>query len=120
MVYAARNKVDGKVYVGQTRNLEKRKSRHKSRAQRDERGAFYGAIREHGFQAFEWAVLSDTSDQNEMNRQEHESILKFKANNPQYGYNKNLPWFTVSQEEVNEAMAAALAGLAERVNNARF
>jgi hypothetical protein len=53
MIYLARNLKNGKVYIGQTLKLGRRKTAHKVRASRGGVGLFYDAIREHGFDAFE-------------------------------------------------------------------
>jgi group I intron endonuclease len=109
MIYMARNTKNEKVYIGQTLNLTKRKAHHR----KSMKSALYEAVQEHGFEAFEWTVLSEATDKNEMNRQEHEFIRQFKANDPKHGYNTNLPRFAVTQEEVDRAVAATFAALGE-------
>lgn len=58
MIYMAYNAVNGKYYVGQTLNLAKRKCAHKMKARLGAPGLLNAAIREHGFEAFQWFVLS--------------------------------------------------------------
>jgi hypothetical protein len=109
MVYMARNTKDGKVYIGQTRNLDRRKRVHKTRARQGEPGPFFDAIREFGFDSFEWLILSDAMEPNEMSRHEHEFIRAFNADDPRYGYNVNLPRFEVTEKEAGEAVALAFS-----------
>jgi hypothetical protein len=89
MVYMALNTADGKYYVGQTRNLDNRKKVHKTRAKSGFTGLLYDAIREHGFDAFEWFVLLDVTEQEEMDKWEFLFIQAFKAYDPRCGYNHN-------------------------------
>lgn len=56
-VYLATNQVNGKCYVGQAVNLEKRKEKHAKDATRGSMLAFHCAIRKYGFDAFDWKKL---------------------------------------------------------------
>ena len=108
MVYAARNKKNGKVYVGQTLDLEKRKAQHEYAARKGVVHPFYDAIRADGFDVFEWLALSEVVDQAEMDEAECIHIHETNATNPEHGYNINAKWFSVSDEEANAALDAAL------------
>jgi len=58
LIYRATNTVNGKAYVGVTRQtLSARQAAHKCRAKNGAASAFYGAIRKYGWQAFVWEVL---------------------------------------------------------------
>lgn len=58
MVYLARNKINGKCYVGATdRGIPYRASRHKWNASHGQKSKFYTAIRKYGFDAFEFVPL---------------------------------------------------------------
>ena len=67
-IYRATNKIDGKVYIGQTNNLERRIREHRSHAKKDG-GAFHDEIRRTGFQNFTFDILewcsSEVSDDRE-------------------------------------------------------
>ena len=61
-VYRAVNSVSGKSYFGITKDFNKRKFSHKSKAKgsRDKRGGktpFYDAIRSYGWEKFNWYII---------------------------------------------------------------
>lgn len=56
-IYKFTNKVNGKVYIGQTYNLQIRLNSHKSKASKV-KNKFYNAIRKYGWSNFEFSVLS--------------------------------------------------------------
>jgi group I intron endonuclease len=100
-IYKARNKHDGKVYIGQTDNFQQRKKNHKTAR---ESRKLTDAIREVGLDSFEWFILSEVPKGNLANRLEHTFIQDFRANDPRLGYNTNLPQFTVTDKETDEAI----------------
>lgn len=59
IVYMARNKLNGQAYIGKTTTrLGKRMSDHKYEAfKRNRQSKFYQALREFGWEAFEWHEL---------------------------------------------------------------
>lgn len=58
IVYIARNKINGKCYVGATEKpLKERAYGHFWRAKNGRRGVFSSAIRKYGEDAFEWSVI---------------------------------------------------------------
>lgn len=69
VIYSAKNRIDGKVYVGQTKNLNRRMHAHKHRATSGEGGAFYEAIRQYGFESFDWSIL-ETCEESRLNETE--------------------------------------------------
>lgn len=63
MVYVARNKINGKRYIGATdRGIGYRASRHKWNANHGQKSKFYTAIRKYGFDAFEFLPLRACTD----------------------------------------------------------
>lgn len=63
IVYLAKNRVNGKGYVGvTTRSLCKRQREHRYCAQNDSERALYRAIRKHGYEQFEWLTLAEVQD----------------------------------------------------------
>jgi len=58
-VYAVRNKLNNKVYIGWTVNLVDRKSKHLRCVRDNIKTKFYNAIRKYGIEFFEWNVLFD-------------------------------------------------------------
>lgn len=59
-IYKFTNKVNSKVYVGQTYNLQVRLNSHKSKALKI-KNKFYNAVRKYGWDNFEFSVLSTVS-----------------------------------------------------------
>lgn len=87
-IYLHRNKLNNKVYIGQTiqQNLE---DRWKNGKGYKTCYYFYNAIQKYGWDNFEHIILEQSEDwtQEELNIKEKEYIVKYQANNPQYGYN---------------------------------
>ena len=67
-IYKATNLTDGKVYIGQTNDLERRIREHRAHAYKDG-GSFHDEIRKSGFQNFRFDILewcrSDVADDKE-------------------------------------------------------
>lgn len=57
IIYKYTNKINGKVYIGQTIDEEKRKSAHKCSKGEDH---FHRAIRKYGFENFDYQVVFET------------------------------------------------------------
>lgn len=92
-VYKARSKTTGKEYIGQTiKNLNTRKSNHKSDAFREKAGgynsAFYRAIRKHGWEDFEWVILEGNVKQSNLDEIEKMYIATLKTYTNGYNSDK--------------------------------
>jgi len=89
IIYMARNKVNGKVYIGQTiLSLVSRKCDHRQKSFKyGSKAAFHSAIRECGFDCFEWKILEHLSSRECMNACEQKWIERYKSTDPRYGYN---------------------------------
>lgn len=65
-IYKFTNKVNGKNYIGQTNNIEKRKRGHKSEAFNKKSNGynlpFHAAIRKHGWESFDFEVIEEIPD----------------------------------------------------------
>ena len=83
---------DGKVYIGQTRNPEKRKREHIDPKTGPVNTGFGEAYQRFG--TFEYEVIREIESDNEdelidlLNRWESGYIYQYKADNPEYGYNR--------------------------------
>ena len=87
IIYEAKNKVNGKRYVGQTvRTLDYRKNGHRRAAKRGEEGIFYAAIRKYGFESFQWRVLEECGSKRELSEREVYWIRELGSLKPD-GYN---------------------------------
>lgn len=94
IVYLARNKVNGKAYVGKTkRPLEQRIKEHFAAAMKGSDLLFHRALRKHDFDAFSWSVLVEVSDHTDeveaqlyLDRRERDFIGLLETFGPK-GYN---------------------------------
>ena len=59
VIYLLTNEVNGKLYVGQTKNLRHRLAAHGRNYQSGTCGILYAAIRKYGIQSFMVSVLED-------------------------------------------------------------
>lgn len=83
VVYMHRNRINGKVYIGQTNNLDKRW--HPS----SYIGCthFYNAIQKYGWDNFEHIVLKNNLTLEEANKLEIEYIKYYNSTDSNFGYN---------------------------------
>lgn len=83
---------DGKVYIGQTRNPERRKREHIDPKTGPVNTGFWEAYQKFG--TYEYEVIREIESDNEdeltdlLNRWESGYIYQYKADNPEYGYNR--------------------------------
>jgi len=89
-IYAATNKINGKVYVGQTVcTLGYRRLKHKSDANNRKSlgydSKFYRAIRKYGVDGFNWKILDENVKINLLDEMEKQKIREFDSLNS--GYN---------------------------------
>lgn len=87
VIYCATNKINGKKYVGQTiGKLSQRKRAHKSAAIKGVNHPFYAAIRKYGFKSFEWEVLKELEDDDDLDLYEIRFVKSERSLYPN-GYN---------------------------------
>lgn len=83
IIYKAKNKVNGKIYVGQTvGSLRKRITEHL----RSNIGLFCRALRKYGIECFEFQIIENCESRKTLNEREIYWIDFFKCKNPN-GYN---------------------------------
>jgi group I intron endonuclease len=89
IVYKATNKVNGKVYIGQTiHTLENRASQHKHDAIKNKKnGHFQNAIIKYGFDAFIWEQIDTAENKEELNEKEKCLVDLYDSTNRDKGYN---------------------------------
>lgn len=86
IIYKAVNKINGKIYVGQTSNtLEVRKAQHLKKAHGGVKTHFYDAIRKYGDDAFEFSIVGEAKSKQDLNLLETYYIQKY--NSIKDGYN---------------------------------
>lgn len=89
-IYKIVNMVNGKVYIGQSIDIEKRWAKHRRNAfNPNDKGynyPLYSAIRKYGVENFSFEILEECS-RNELNEKEIYYIKEYKSNQKSYGYN---------------------------------
>lgn len=85
-VYVIQNLIDGKVYVGQTKNPTARKATHFYHARRGVTRPLYASIRKHGEENFTFKILEECDDLSVNDREQH-WVSHFDSFNPEKGYN---------------------------------
>ncbi len=74
IIYKATNTVNGKYYIGKTKNsLDSRIKSHKVASTKKE-WLFYRAINKHGFDKFKWEIIIECDDANKLNELEKKYI----------------------------------------------
>ena len=87
-IYKIKNKINGKLYIGQSVYIEHRFSEHKRKCKENKyNNHFYNALKKHGIENFEFTIIEKCSKQNLNNREQY-WIKFYNSNNSQYGYNK--------------------------------
>lgn len=92
-IYKYTNKVNGKVYIGQSNNIQRRIIEHNSRANNPSNDEYQSilskAIRKYGIENFDIAVLCECST-DALDTLEKQYIAEYRSHLPQYGYNCTL------------------------------
>ena len=85
IIYMHKNKINNKVYIGQTCLKPERRWRHGNGY--DDSPLFYKAIVKYGWNNFEHIILEENLSQEEANFKERYWIDFYKSNNYNFGYN---------------------------------
>lgn len=93
-IYKFTNKITGKIYIGQTNNIEKRKRGHKSESFNPKANGynlpFHAAVRKYGWENFEFEILEEIPDEfgrEYLNEREIFFISYYKSLVDENGYN---------------------------------
>jgi hypothetical protein len=85
IIYKVKNKISGKVYIGQTVNsLEQRKNEHINFS-RNGKSKFNRAIKSYGYENFDWEIIDTAKTKEELNEKEIKYIQEY--NSIENGYN---------------------------------
>ena len=84
-IYKVTNKINGKIYIGQTNNFEKRKREHLL-DKRTNHQAFKRALNKYGFDGFDWEIIDKCETKEEINKKEKYYINYYNSKVPN-GYN---------------------------------
>lgn len=112
-IYAIVNTTDGKRYVGQTSNFEKRKKQQiqnmKSFNPKSSNRHLCEACEKHGIESFKFEILEtfETLDRGLLLNREFEWINKFSCDQREYGYNirKDLEGKCITSDETRQIMS---------------
>jgi group I intron endonuclease len=88
-IYAITNRVNGKIYIGQTRDLANRKSAHFAalRLNRHRNRHLQAAYNRHGAGSFAFSVLEILPSPGQLDNREMTHISLHRSTNPAHGYN---------------------------------
>lgn len=84
-VYMHVNKINGKIYIGITRQTVEQ--RWKTNGKGYKKQCFYKAIKKYGWNNFNHIILFDKLTKEEAESKEKELISYYKSNNSEFGYN---------------------------------
>ena len=89
-IYKITNTVNQKIYIGQSIDIKKRFSRHKTSAFNKNstmyNSSFYKAIRKYGLSAFTFEILEECP-KDVLDDKEQQYIKQYQSNDARYGYN---------------------------------
>ncbi len=89
LIYLAKNKINGKVYIGQTiKTLDARKKGHINGSKTSSNGMmFLNALRKYGEGNFEWSILEENIPKEILDDREKFYIASYDSTNKINGYN---------------------------------
>lgn len=87
VVYKATNKVNGKVYVGKTNNLARRKVEHLCKSRCKGSAHFHRALNKYGLDNFVFEILEEHESGESAYEAETRFIAAFQSSNKRVGYN---------------------------------
>lgn len=111
-IYKITNKLNDKIYIGQTNNPNRRWEQHKSGAFKNSNDCpkLYNAIRKYGFENFKLDILTNSMDIDDINILEEQYIINYdsKIN----GYNiSNGGYNTEKSQETKDKISKAKSGI---------
>lgn len=87
-IYVLQNKINNKIYVGQTNNLNKRRREHKAKDRIiSKHSPLYQAIQKYGFDNFEMTTIETFHLSSDADDAEEFWIQFFESKNRKFGYN---------------------------------
>lgn len=119
-IYAINNKVNGKMYIGKSSNIERRWATHRSYLNRSEmvkkqtNRHLFNAWKSHGADSFEFIILAELPDESEDTIREMELFFMdiFNTYHRDYGYNLRRDSSTsmIVHEETRKLISDAVKG----------
>jgi group I intron endonuclease len=89
LIYLVKNKVNGKIYIGQTtKTLDIRKRGHISSSRNIVNGTiFWSALKKYGEANFEWLIIEENIDKKYLDDREKFYIATYNSIDKKIGYN---------------------------------
>lgn len=121
-VYKITNKVNNKVYIGQTiRPIKQRFQRHMADALNGTLHThFCNAIRKYGRDNFYIEILAKTDDQNILNSLEKQYIEKYNSSDSRFGYNESIADFKCGGDTYHSKSETEMAEIKEKIRNSKI
>lgn len=91
-IYAIRNIINNKIYIGSSNNIKRRFRRHKTELKNKKHSNKYleKAYHKYGRKCFDFVII-ELCQKNKLIEREIFHINKFKSLDPEYGYNLRVP-----------------------------
>lgn len=86
-IYKIRNLKNGKVYIGQSIDTNRRFRQHKNSINKNIICSLYRAINKYGIENFEFVVLEYITDKEKLTEKEQFWLDYYQSYNPEFGYN---------------------------------
>jgi group I intron endonuclease len=89
IIYKVTNLINGKIYIGLTKQkLERRKKQHELHSLKKPLMVLHYAIKKYGKENFQWEIIKECNDFQELNRFERIFINQYNSTNIKIGYNR--------------------------------
>jgi group I intron endonuclease len=87
-IYLFQNKINNKIYIGQTVNFKRRLKKHIKNANENRKNShFYSALKKYGIDQFDYFIIEELSSKKEMDDAEIFWIEYFRSWDREIGYN---------------------------------
>lgn len=108
-VYQHKNKINGKIYIGITKQKPEQRWRHGEGYKSSPH--FYAAIQKYGWDNFEHNILFQNLTKEDACQKEQELIIKFNSMNREYGYNSTSGGDVfIMNDETKQKISQAMMG----------
>lgn len=109
VIYKITNKINGKCYIGQTRDFKNRIRKHIKDSKWDKKSHYplYRAINKYGWDNFDIDIIDDCFDLDDMNKKEEFWIKKYNSTISKYGYNVQAGGSNISSERLSKVLSKA-------------
>jgi group I intron endonuclease len=87
IVYCATNKTNGKIYIGKTINTLQQRQKEHLFASKKKNHYFPTALRKYGIENFNWEIIFESNNEDELNEKEISCIREFDSTDRNKGYN---------------------------------